>query len=337
MKAPLVSVIIPVYNAERFLAAAVESVIAQTYKEWELILIDDGSLDRSNEICDQYAAQYAHIKVIHQSNQGVSAARNAGLEVAQGEFIAFVDADDVIAPGYLQILFSRQKETDADLVGLWFKYVDVHLKSISEYGGIQDGSYMAEHLHHFIRANSFFFGVVWGKLLRKSLIDEYNLRFCNTMNYGEDTLFICCYASICNKVVCISKSLYLYRQYGTSLSHQNIEERLKLNIQMKHEFQSFAEIHHIHTEFVQATSSLWNYHILENMALRPHTLSEMRRNLTILYNDRNFCEYVRNYRTVGGRLLRLYIYSFLFVPRILTPYLFVIYNKCVWCVIKFRH
>lgn len=111
MNPPLISVIIPVYNAERFLSAALDSVLAQSYKNWELILIDDGSIDQSGAICDQYAAQHPEqVSVIHQCNQGVSVARNAGLRIAQGDFIFFIDADDVIAPDCLTQLWMRQEE-----------------------------------------------------------------------------------------------------------------------------------------------------------------------------------------------------------------------------------
>lgn len=96
MSTPLISVIIPVYNVEKYLRRCLDSVIAQTYQKLEIICVDDGSIDDSGKICDQYAVRDARIKVIHQENQGLSAARNRGIDAADGEYIAFVDSDDYI-------------------------------------------------------------------------------------------------------------------------------------------------------------------------------------------------------------------------------------------------
>lgn len=127
---PLVSIIIPVYKAESFLSAAVDSVLAQTNMKRELILIDDGSTDESGAICDQYAEQHGDdsIRVIHQHNQGVCAARNGGIDVAQGEYVSFMDADDVIAPEYLQTLYLRLTETTADMSGAWYERFQEYIR-----------------------------------------------------------------------------------------------------------------------------------------------------------------------------------------------------------------
>ena len=103
MRTPLISVIIPVYNVEKYLRRCLDSVIAQTYQNLEIICVDDGSIDDSGKICDQYAVRDARIKVIHQENQGLSAARNRGIDAADGEYIAFVDSDDYI----LEDMFER--------------------------------------------------------------------------------------------------------------------------------------------------------------------------------------------------------------------------------------
>ena len=101
--APLVSVIVPVYNVEKYLPRCLDSILQQTYKKWELLLIDDGSKDESGKICDDYAVKDERIRVVHTSNQGVSSARNKGLDAAIGEWIAFIDPDDWWSPCYLEI------------------------------------------------------------------------------------------------------------------------------------------------------------------------------------------------------------------------------------------
>jgi len=111
----LISVIVPVYNAERYLARCVDSVLGQTHTELELILVDDGSADGSGAICDRYAARDPRVRVIHKANGGVSAARNDGLEAARGEFVAFCDNDDFYAPGMLERLLKMCLENDCDM------------------------------------------------------------------------------------------------------------------------------------------------------------------------------------------------------------------------------
>lgn len=107
---PHISVIVPVYKVEQYLAECVDSILMQTFTDFELILVDDGSPDRSGAICDEYARRDSRVRVIHQENQGLSGARNSGIDVAQGEFITFVDSDDLVDPRYLEILLAATKD-----------------------------------------------------------------------------------------------------------------------------------------------------------------------------------------------------------------------------------
>lgn len=111
----MISVIVPVYNVEPYLRECIDSILAQTYTDFELILVDDGSPDKCGEICDEYAAKDSRIRVIHQENGGLSAARNAGLDIAQGEYVTFVDSDDFVAPNYLAVLYQMIDKTGADV------------------------------------------------------------------------------------------------------------------------------------------------------------------------------------------------------------------------------
>ena len=115
MSAPLISVIVPVYNVEASLPKCLDSILTQTYSNFELILIDDGSTDGSGRICDTYAAKEPRIKTIHQKNSGTSSARNRGIEIINGQFVVFVDSDDYVAEDYLSYLLSLSKEFKADL------------------------------------------------------------------------------------------------------------------------------------------------------------------------------------------------------------------------------
>ena len=100
-----ISIIIPVYNVEKYLRECLDSILAQSYKDFEIILADDGSTDSSGNICDEYSMKYENIKVLHKNNNGLSSARNAGLDIAQGEYILFIDSDDVVSPVIWKLLW----------------------------------------------------------------------------------------------------------------------------------------------------------------------------------------------------------------------------------------
>lgn len=120
MERPLISIVVPIYKVEKYLDHCVTSILNQTYKNFELILVDDGSPDRCPQICDKYAASYSYVKVIHKTNGGLSDARNVGMDIARGTYITFIDSDDYVHPYYLELLFKGIKETGADfsLIGL---------------------------------------------------------------------------------------------------------------------------------------------------------------------------------------------------------------------------
>ena len=115
---PLVSVIIPVYNVEKYLERCVDSVLAQTYTNLEIILIDDGSTDTSGKICDEYAQKDARIRVLHKKNTGIADTRNIGLDISKGEYIAFVDSDDFVASIFIEVAMDAMLNEQCDLVAL---------------------------------------------------------------------------------------------------------------------------------------------------------------------------------------------------------------------------
>lgn len=125
----MISVIIPVYNVAAYLPACLDSVLAQSYHDIELLLVDDGSTDGSADLCDDYACRDARVTVIHQINRGPSAARNAALDVAQGDYIAFIDSDDVIHSRYLEVLHQYIQQYDADVVQAPYQIVNAELRS----------------------------------------------------------------------------------------------------------------------------------------------------------------------------------------------------------------
>ena len=218
----MVSVIVPVYNVERHLPACIESVLGQTYSDWELLLVDDGSTDRSGKICDEYAEQNNRIRVFHKENGGVSSARNMGLDNAKGEFIAFLDADDYLDSDlYEQALLSIGKN---DV--LFFHYsMDENGKIYKVHqSGLNDLARNPKNFMLFYGTNKRTFKsddycedtvwsvFSWRMIYRKSFIDQYNLRFDTGIKSGEDRIFIFNVLLNADKIA-VNDDLYGYYYY----------------------------------------------------------------------------------------------------------------------------
>ena len=186
-----VSIIVPLFNAEKFAKRCIESVLMQTFKNYELILIDDGSKDKTGEICDKYAEKDTRIKVIHKNNGGVSSARNTGLDMAKGEWITFLDADDWIEPNFLLIVDNNSNDSIDWIFAQWRTIWDNGLPN-------EINNYEQEILFNNWEeikniwdkmANMDICRCPWGKFFRRSVIESYKLRFDNSLKYGEDTVF----------------------------------------------------------------------------------------------------------------------------------------------------
>jgi len=185
----LVSVIIPVYNAEKTLQRCVISVLKQHYKDIQLILIDDGSKDESSSICDKLAEIDNRIMVIHQENSGVSAARNRGIDIAIGKYIMFLDSDDFIKEdiisNYLGILDNESTDVIiGGLSGVSVKDGDSFIKKVPIFGK------HSSDIWNVICNNSEMFGYIGGKIFRKDIINTYNIKF-NTQMYAQEDLDFC--------------------------------------------------------------------------------------------------------------------------------------------------
>lgn len=207
----LVSVIVAVYQSAETLPKCIHSILRQTYDRLEILLIDDGSQDKSGAICDRNARQDARIKVIHQPNGGVSSARNAGLDAATGEYVTFVDADDWLPPHAVALMVERISAHDADICfGSYTMVTAFGNRKISV--GESDSfskSRNADTYLSLIRKIKFMPGV-WGKLLKNELIRKNGLRFRSGVRLGEDTVFIWDYVRRCERISIAADSVYHY-------------------------------------------------------------------------------------------------------------------------------
>lgn len=212
-----ISVIIPVYNCAKYLSACLDSVLAQTHRELQIIIIDDGSTDGSGDICDRYAALDCRIQVIHQANQGVSAARNVGLSMAEGEMIAFVDADDTVMPDMYEMLIALAHEHQADIVHCGHRkmHLDGSYKDVLGTGVlmVQNGQEACGSL----LTGKLFSGGLWNKLYRHSLFE--GIQFDTELKINEDVLINVELFIAAKKIVFRDLPKYCYYERKESATH----------------------------------------------------------------------------------------------------------------------
>lgn len=219
---PKFSIIVPIYNVEPYLRECIDSVLVQTFQDFELILVDDGSPDGSPAICDEYADKDIRIQVIHKKNGGLSDARNAGLDYASGEYIYFLDADDSILPDLLEKTVVEMSE-GADMVVFGFQnQYETHtaLPEVRAQSGIYTMESEADRLG-FIQKNLLPHKIgweAWSRIFRRDLIEQYELRFAdNRKIFAEDMYFNLCYCAHASKIVCLDTVLYNYRMREDSI------------------------------------------------------------------------------------------------------------------------
>lgn len=218
-RATLISIIVPVYNVEKYLPRCVESVLKQTHTNIEVILVDDGSPDRCPEMCDEYERRDSRVKAVHQVNAGLSAARNAGIDIVSGEFIGFVDGDDYISENMYEELYVALADNDADMSICNFKYVgdgDTDLDDNSNLP-IQNGVLTGiDIITKKIDAEKQWYWVIaWNKLYKRDLFSD--IRY-PVGKLHEDEFVLHKLLLKCNKVACVSKMLYFYLQRNSGIT-----------------------------------------------------------------------------------------------------------------------
>ncbi len=210
MVKPVISVIVPVFNAEKYLRECVESVISQLFSEWELLLIDDGSTDGSGAVCDEYAEKDKRIHVFHKENGGVSSARNLGLDNTQGEWIAFLDADDYFTKGALEALCNKATATGADVVIGTMLHLD---NGQLLYRNDMPSGRSDKVLQSLTRFSS------CGCLFKTQIINDHSLRFIEGLAYSEDRNYMIEYAIHCKTSEIVEVPVYIYRMNEASAMH----------------------------------------------------------------------------------------------------------------------
>lgn len=211
-----ISVIVPVYNAEKYLNKCIESVLAQTYPDWELILVDDGSKDGSADIIDGYAASDTRIKAIHQENAGPGMARNRGIEDASGDYITFLDSDDYLSDDFYEQMRPLMEQA-ADCIIFDYQFVSDSGKKLGN-GHSIDSNILHPGLMERKSAFVYTFGSTGGKLYNRKVLFQYNIKFAELFRC-EDMPFTKIALARCSSIYYLPKRLYNYVQVESSLMH----------------------------------------------------------------------------------------------------------------------
>lgn len=226
METPLISILVPVYNVEKYLAECIDSITNQTYKNIEIILVDDGSTDNSGAMCDEYAKKDSRIKVIHQENQGLATVRNVSVAAATGDYIGFVDSDDFVSHDMYEGLISVAENKNADIIVCNISYIDEDGNSIPNHRSAKlienrelSGTELVKELCYDYNST---YVVTWNKLYRRSLFE--GIRYPDG-KINEDEAVIHRIAHKCNKIVFTQKAYYFYRQQPTSIMNKTFSAK----------------------------------------------------------------------------------------------------------------
>ena len=229
---PEISVIVPVYRAEAFLRKCTESILSQTFADLELLLVEDGSPDKSGALCDAIAGEDSRVRVFHKENGGVSSARNLGMEQAQGKYIAFADADDWLPPDALALMHAAMVKNGADTVGGSHNRVEVDGRSEPEPGAMPAGIYGPEEVRTGIidrllgermgKPGEVLNGFIWRFLFSKDIIWENHITFAGA--YLEDELFLLEYYCYAKKLAMIDEPVYYYLQNPVSVTRRYLPD-----------------------------------------------------------------------------------------------------------------
>lgn len=255
-----ISIIVPVYNTEKYLKECIGSILAQTYTDFELLLVDDGSTDNSGEICDEYAQKDSRVRVFHKENGGASSARNLGIEEAHGEYLHFVDADDFVLMGayeYLNTVIHEYSHPDI-----------ICFKSQRDSAGVAkwekaDESFYPD-MHQGVREEAFL-STIWGKVFRREFVLKSMVKFCSIM-YAEDVDFVWNLMRHEGTLLVSSAVLYSYSTTpGSVVNNREIEHVRKtvdafvqLNMRLKNYSAFYFDCHHVIGAFTH------KYHVLFN-------------------------------------------------------------------------
>lgn len=304
-KQHLVSVIVPVYNTKEYLIKCLESIINQTYTNLEIIIIDDGSNDGSYDICDKYLELDSRIKVIHNTNRGVSVTRNIGIDIATGKYILFIDSDDWVEKNYIEVLYNNIQNSDISICSYYTVTKrnvniindDKKIEKIDKIVGLK-----------YLIGNEQYRGYLWNKLFKLDIIKNNNIKFKPDIYIYEDLLFVAEYINAADNITYIHQSLYYYRMRKSSSLNQEFTMKNMTKIK------AFKMLESIYTKDKKELYEKYRYWYLKEALFLNMELSnnnqyekELAEIKMIINNNYDFC--IKNNQYNNSQKLNIFMYK----------------------------
>lgn len=323
---PIISIVVPVYNVDKYLSYCLKSLIGQTFKHIEILLINDGSTDKSATICNEFAKLDQRIKVIHKENGGHAVARNLGIDLATGQYIMFVDSDDYVHPNYCEIMYNEISNNPTCWVFCDMQRVDINNAFVPSFREVITNCHIINNPTYFEAFKFSLSGSVSNKIYSVDAIRNNHITFDKRYKLGEDVQFDISYYNNCAGIQFVPKALYFYRVVSDSLTHSYHSDHLEIYINL---FSKRLPLIH-NNELTEFCDIYFNYlvNLLDNTLDKRNTMSfiqKMRYNNKMM-NTKEFKYCVANASGKNDSKL------FMFIVRMHNYYIYWLFQKA--CKIK---
>ncbi|TLS49407.1 glycosyltransferase family 2 protein [Paenibacillus antri] len=332
---PYISVIVPVYNAEKFIRRCVDSLLSQSYRDFEVLLINDGSTDRSGPICDEYQERYENIRVFHTENRGVSAARNLGIEQCNGEYVQFVDSDDFVDENYILGMLEGISE-GIDLVIGGIRQVEERggrflvTKEYRQPPGEYSKSELGEHFRDLL-LNSYI-NYCYAKLFRKRILTDHGIRFDQDISLGEDTLFVLKTLDRTNAFAVKEEIYYNYVQHSNlTLTYRFRPDKFRVLNDLHFAIVDFCKVNRCYDQKTRTAldkryMELILFCLDENFKRGFPQALQIKKQLGVLLGD----EHIQKFVTQGNEIKQQYPLILIQAIRSKNPYFyFIVYYSLI--------
>lgn len=287
---PVISCVMPVYNAGSYLAPALNSVLGQNFPFFELILVDDGSTDGSAQVCDDAAKADMRVQVVHGPNGGVAAARNRGLSLAKGKYLCFVDSDDILMPGAFAAIAKTMRRNSPDIVSFNFCFCNSEGRSDAAYPGFVAES-LADFWPHFVgyyRNHQFF--SLCNKAYPTAFVQQHGLRFDTSLRTGEDLAFNVQAFGAAGRIVHLSACFYEYWAHPATLTRAPTLDNMQTSTRVLAQIKAFLQANGQQALYpaLEAAQLPWdavNFYSLLLDSSKPYTLEQRQQGLSLLFSN----------------------------------------------------
>ena len=319
---PVISVIVPVYKSEQHLRACINSILTQTFADFELILVDDGSPDNCPRICDEYAQSDPRIMVIHKENQGVSAARNDGIVASRGIYITFIDSDDYVAENYLHVLLGgAQNNVDFVCAKKMKIYVDRQISDNSDAFELDLSKKIEPAFYDKVSG----YTSPWMKLFKREIIVRHNIRFNPTIHYAEDTAFVYEYLSHCTHIRQMPDCVYFYRVYEGSAANKYQKDISNCLAYRQSHFETFINMLYLTEEINEIIIDGFAY---KGFRLLIQNVQYAQKNDAIQEISNALAQFKPNFERLYKRICNKEDISFLDIPKVFYKEIAILANTC---------